>query len=256
MDQKLSRLDQLFLHGLFNQFTGKDGEFSVGHHPAHHIAAEDVQNDIEIIIGPLLRSFQFGDIPGPDFIGGPVQEAPALYSEDGSPDFFFLSVPPLFQNTVHGTDGTEVFLFIKKCCINLLRGFIDKAVLMEKVEDFTPFRRRKGKRRFGTGRLLFYGASPSIETGTGYGKGRTGGTDADVVGKRCSGLHEFSSLAPFQEIGHFFLDFDDQLGLFELMGKLFIVPFQFCNTTGTGIGFMSTRSSLFGNETFLHLPSP
>jgi hypothetical protein len=49
MDQKLSRLDQLLLHGLFNQFKGKSGKLSLGHHPPHHIAAEDVQNDIEVI---------------------------------------------------------------------------------------------------------------------------------------------------------------------------------------------------------------
>jgi hypothetical protein len=36
-----------------------------------------------------------------------------------------------------------------------LRRCIDKAILVKDIEDFTPFRRRKGERRLGTARLLF-----------------------------------------------------------------------------------------------------
>ncbi|OPX92834.1 MAG: hypothetical protein A4E58_03219 [Syntrophorhabdus sp. PtaB.Bin006] len=74
MDQKLSRLNRLFLAGLFNQFTSKSGKLPVSHHPACHIAAEDIEDHIEIVIGPFLRSLEFGDIPGPYFIGALREE--------------------------------------------------------------------------------------------------------------------------------------------------------------------------------------
>jgi len=39
------------------------------HHPADDIAAEDIQNHIEMEVGPLTRSVQFGDVPGPQLVG-------------------------------------------------------------------------------------------------------------------------------------------------------------------------------------------
>ena len=49
-------------------------------------------------------------------------------------------------------------------------------------------------------------------------------------------VHDFSSLDPFEQIGHFFLDIDNELRLFQLMGEPCVLPFQFGDTTDMGIG--------------------
>ena len=47
--------DPLLVAGLFDQATSQGRVLSVGHHPAHHVAAEDVEQDVEVVVGPLLR---------------------------------------------------------------------------------------------------------------------------------------------------------------------------------------------------------
>src|ERR1019366_2401222 len=61
--------DGLFLAGCRDQPFGQLGSFASCHHPAHHIAAEDVQDDVEMEIGPLGWAQQLRNIPCPDLIG-------------------------------------------------------------------------------------------------------------------------------------------------------------------------------------------
>lgn len=56
MDRQLSRLDLLLEEGLFNQALCQGGCFPVSDHPAHHIATEDIEDDIEIEVRPFKRS--------------------------------------------------------------------------------------------------------------------------------------------------------------------------------------------------------
>ena len=46
------------------------GAFAVGDPPADDVAAEDVDDDVEIEVGPFGRAHQLGDVPGPDLVGG------------------------------------------------------------------------------------------------------------------------------------------------------------------------------------------
>ena len=69
MDRQLSRLNLLFFTSLFNQFLRQGGQFPVGHHPPHHVSAEDIEDHVKIIVRPLYRPFEFRDIPTPELIG-------------------------------------------------------------------------------------------------------------------------------------------------------------------------------------------
>jgi len=61
-------------HGMLAHGVGKQG-FEQGrtfrglNTPSDDTATEDIEDDIEIEIGPFHRSHQFGDVPGPDLIG-------------------------------------------------------------------------------------------------------------------------------------------------------------------------------------------
>ena len=48
MDRQLSRLDFLFATRIRNELFGQFRTFTVGHHPADHVAAEDVEDHVEI----------------------------------------------------------------------------------------------------------------------------------------------------------------------------------------------------------------
>jgi hypothetical protein len=67
MDQELTRLYHLLGAGLGNQCAGKGGKFPVGHHPPHYITAVNVEDDIEVVVGPLYRTLELRDIPTPCF---------------------------------------------------------------------------------------------------------------------------------------------------------------------------------------------
>jgi len=63
MDVELAGGDLVFANGLLDELLGQFGGFPMGDHPAGDVAAEDVEDDIEIEVGPLGRTQQFGDVP-------------------------------------------------------------------------------------------------------------------------------------------------------------------------------------------------
>jgi hypothetical protein len=46
MDGQIAGNDALFVAGVGDQPLGQFGGFAPCHHPAHHVAAEDVQDDV------------------------------------------------------------------------------------------------------------------------------------------------------------------------------------------------------------------
>jgi len=63
MNGELPRPNGLFATGFLDEALGQGCRFPVSNHPADHIAAEDIQNDVEVIIGPLGWAKQLGDVP-------------------------------------------------------------------------------------------------------------------------------------------------------------------------------------------------
>ena len=68
VQRELLGLDVLFVAAVPDQGLGQAGCLSVRDHPAHHIAAVDIENDVEIEVGPGHRAFEFRYVPGPDLI--------------------------------------------------------------------------------------------------------------------------------------------------------------------------------------------
>jgi hypothetical protein len=66
----MSGLDGLLLTAFLDQFLCQRGLLPVSHHPAHCITTEDVQKNVEVIIGPFHRPFELVNIPGPDLVRG------------------------------------------------------------------------------------------------------------------------------------------------------------------------------------------
>jgi len=60
MDGQLLRDDSLFDAALFNKVCSQGLLLTVGHHPAHNIAAENIKNHIQIEIRPFGRPLSLG----------------------------------------------------------------------------------------------------------------------------------------------------------------------------------------------------
>ncbi len=63
MNGQLALPDILPHAGLGNQVLGLRGQLPVGHHPTHIVPAEDIQDLVQVVIGPRCRPFEIGDVP-------------------------------------------------------------------------------------------------------------------------------------------------------------------------------------------------
>src|SRR6266446_1549369 len=66
--------DSLLVVGLADEALGQGRTLVGSHHPADHVAAEDVEDHVEVEVGPLRRTHQLGDVPAPDFVRAGGQE--------------------------------------------------------------------------------------------------------------------------------------------------------------------------------------
>src|SRR5579864_3188031 len=60
MDGESAGCDVLFQTGVFDEPLGQLGAFAVGDHPTDHLAARNIQDDVEVVSGPFHWAAQFG----------------------------------------------------------------------------------------------------------------------------------------------------------------------------------------------------
>ena len=129
------------------EILGQRGAFACFQAPRDDVPAKHVEHDVEMIICPLLRTKQLGDVPGPNAVGGRRGELGLHMSR------MRRQPPPLtrfacgMQHTIHRRDGTEVTAaFVQQHGVDLANAKIGKAFAMRDVEDYltlaAPKRRR------------------------------------------------------------------------------------------------------------------
>ena len=64
----------MLLASLFDELGGQRGSLAGRDHPADNVAAEDVEDDVEVVVSPLRWAAQFGDVPAPQPMGGGGQQ--------------------------------------------------------------------------------------------------------------------------------------------------------------------------------------
>src|SRR5687768_7720523 len=69
MDGELPGLDALARARLDDELLGQSGALACGDHPADDVAAEDVEDHVEVVVGPLRGALELGDVPRPDLVG-------------------------------------------------------------------------------------------------------------------------------------------------------------------------------------------
>ena len=114
MDGELAGLDILFAAGFLDELLGQFRAFAGRDHPAGDVAAEDIEDDVEIEVGPLGRTQQLGDVPAPELIGRGGQQLRLLVGRMNELIAAFARLALLFEDAVHGADRAEILAFIEQ----------------------------------------------------------------------------------------------------------------------------------------------
>lgn len=125
----------VLVHGLLEEQLGQRCGLGARDHPADDVAAEQVEHELEVEVGPLHRGAQPRDVPAPDLVRGARDQLGALVGEGGE------LIAPLAhrvvfgEHAVQGALGGEVALFVEEGVDHLGRGAVDEALAREHVED-------------------------------------------------------------------------------------------------------------------------
>src|SRR5438552_14489503 len=114
MKSELVGLDLLLLTSFFDELLGQLGAFARSHHPADDITTENVEDHVEVKIGPLGRAAKLGDVPAPKLIGGAGQKFRFLILGMDELIAALASCAIFFQHTIHGPSRAKILAFIEQ----------------------------------------------------------------------------------------------------------------------------------------------
>src|SRR5664280_1215998 len=176
VDRELPRLDALLGGGLGDEPFGEDGALARGDHPARHVAGEDVEDHVELVVGPLGRTTELRYIPRPQLVRpGGEELGPGI---GGMAEL----VAPLAdlgrrgEDAVHRPLRREVRALIEQGGVHRSRRRIEKAWGMELAEHHGSLGSRQRPRWSGTRHRGTVARAPEVPVvgGPGHGEGGTG----------------------------------------------------------------------------------
>ena len=147
MNRELLRGDALFQAGRRNQAFRQVRILVAGDHPAHDVAAEEVEDHIERVVEVRERALELGDVPGPDLIrarrhelGFGIHRVPGL----GAPFPHFVG---LREHAIHRAHRPQVGLLLEQRGMHFRGRLIDEALTVQRVQHGLAFVRGQGARR-------------------------------------------------------------------------------------------------------------
>ncbi len=138
---ELAAGDALLGARLRDELVGQGGGLAGRDHPADRVAAVDVQDDVEVVVGPFGRAVQLGDVPGADLVRPGGRElgldrrrvhrlAPPLPAFAG-----------LAQHPVVSRHRAEVGALVQQHRPDLVRGQVSEPRAVQRLEDCLPLGR-------------------------------------------------------------------------------------------------------------------
>ena len=118
MQGELAGGDIMFRDRVIEQWLELRGTFRIGDTPADHPAAENVDDDVEIEVGPLGGSHQFRYVPGPNLIWAFGEKFRLLI--DGAPQLStpFADFVMLGENAIHGADRAQIDALVEQAGVD------------------------------------------------------------------------------------------------------------------------------------------
>ena len=114
VDGELAGGNLLLANGLLDELLGQFRALPRRDHPADDMAAEDIEDDIEIEVGPLGRTQQFGDVPTPELVGSSGQQFGLVVSRMHRLIAALVGFPGLFEEAIHRASRTEILAFVQQ----------------------------------------------------------------------------------------------------------------------------------------------
>src|SRR5919108_511 len=190
MQGELPALNTLPSTSLCDQFFCQRRGFAFGDHPTDHIAAEHVQNDIQVVIRPFGRTQQFGDIPAPQLVGRGGQQfwlriIGVTQLVAAFPHFVIFS-----QNPVHAAPGADITPFIQQRRIDFTRRTVHKPLTVEFLADSCLLSRREGAWGNLRGARFSTRLPGTVQAAARHTQGSTGGLQPDPLGHVFRLLHQ------------------------------------------------------------------
>ena len=191
VEGELAGLDALAVTGLLDEPGGEGGVLGVGQEPSRHAPREDVQDDVEVEVGPGRRSPELRNVPGPNLVGAGGQQLGFFV---GGVTELVAPLPDLaaiVKDAVHRPRRAKVGSLVEQGVENFDRGLVHKFGSMEDIEHSLPLACSKGTRRRRSHRRPRGGhVFPSVEAGPGYPEcpARSGGPNPG--GRFLDGSHQ------------------------------------------------------------------
>src|SRR4051812_12587490 len=146
MKPQVAPLSRLCPSGLGDQTFGQRGLLAVGDHPADHVAAVDVEDDVQVEVRPLGGAEQLGDVPAPDLIGSGRQQLRLRVGRMDERVAAWARLPLGRQEAVHGALGGEVGALIQEGGVHGGRGSILETLRVERLQHRRLFGGAQGTR--------------------------------------------------------------------------------------------------------------
>ena len=137
----------MFRDRIVEQRPEQRGAFRVGHAPANDPATEDVEDHIEIEVVPLCWPHQFGDVPGPDFIGAFRQKFRLLIIRMAQLPAPFADLAVLVEDPVNGADRPMIDAFIEESGVDFRRCLIGETWRVQQIQHRLPLQDGQGPGR-------------------------------------------------------------------------------------------------------------
>src|SRR5882757_9988650 len=192
--RELAGLDSLARAGLAYKLLREGRALVVRDHPAHDVAAENVEDHVQVEVRPLRRTEQLRDVPAPHLVRAGGQQLGLLVlgvSELIAPltDFAIL-----VEDAVHRPERAEVLPLVEQLGVDLSRSQIYEARLMHDRQDALPLRGRKRPYR-GRTRRWRRGLQSSVVRGARQIQACAQGRNPKAWAVKSDGLHHESSLS-------------------------------------------------------------
>ena len=165
---------------VFEQRLEQAGAFRVGDTPSDDPSAEDVDDHVEVEVGPFCGSHQLGDVPGPDLVGAFGEQFRLLIDGMAQLPAAFSDFVMVVEDPIHGADRAVVGALVEQAGVDFRRGQVDEVRFAQKVAHRQPllggqrpFRLRPwpwGRRRpVQAGTVTMNAGARNPERGTGSG---------------------------------------------------------------------------------------
>ena len=166
--------------------------FSVSQHPANHVAGEDVEDDVEVVVGPLDGATKLRNIPRPNLVGrfGQQLRLRVVRMAPLVPALSDLAV--LLQNPIHRANRAEVGSLVQKRGPHLGGRLVDEPLTVQGPEDFLALSLVEGSVRPRTPLRFGRHLAPAIQRGTSHTQSLAGFRRLPNLPRQLLGRHHQS----------------------------------------------------------------